>query len=252
MQSDKVAINKKPKDQNIIQTTTCNFKPLGKSMQTQGGNDPMLIISDVLSEALRAFRDPLLQPVAWLPYIPPICNNVVNSKIDLAKSLDGSYISHALKRMDLERVSTPGDGHCLLHAVGRSWKEQIGGSECPNYNLLKHCLLSQEEEHPDYYLDFVKKHPDRRAKFHHDVTNYVHNKIFDNSTGDFIPLMITNALKINIIIINENEDSEVLILPFLPSYHCQIDKSVIIHRKNDHFSALRPMYTRNVNHSSNT
>ena len=72
------------------------------------------------------------------------------------------------------------------------------------------------------------------------MRNYLLKKHYDNHYGDIIPIILANALKLNLKIfdVSNNVAKEVNVQPTLVSQN-----SIAIHRSNDHYSALQPKLT---------
>lgn len=130
---------------------------------------------------------------------------------------------------------TPGDGHCLLHALRLSWADQITSPTPPSLHHLKCAIFTEaiENEHYRLYLpDYVHK-----VDYVKDVSGYILQKRYDTPFVDAVPLILSKALKIEINIINYVRDTPSL----LPTHSDGIDDvrgSVTIQRQNDHYSGM--------------
>jgi len=167
-------------------------------------------------------------------------------------SLSGSSIQAILDSINFEILRTATDGHCLLHAIGQSWKEQLSHAHAPSYSQLKDLLLREETNNSIRYLPFLNhdnERTDGRLAIKHGIHNYVFNKIFDNAVGDLIPMMLTNALHFTLVILDENHNSAVRIHTLRPTLRCHTINAVVIHRKNDHYSALGTVRRNGITNS---
>ena len=96
---------------------------------------------------------------------------------------------------------SPADGHCLLHSVTKSFNAQHGGL---NELSLKHLIsmikvetLQNESE----YLPVIENMSIENLT--NGLHNYIVNRRYDTSFGDLIPVIVSNALKANIIILEK-------------------------------------------------
>ena len=80
---------------------------------------------------------------------------------------------------DLQVISTPGDGHCLLHAVLKSWSAQLPGPP-PTLHSLKCDIFLESINNWDKYTPFL---PDFtcKAKYLKQVEQHIIRKNYNSS-----------------------------------------------------------------------
>ena len=133
-------------------------------------------------------------------------------------------------------LSTPGDGHCLLHAVIKSWQAQVLDLPPPTLHSLICDIFTHSISNTKFYeftpqlkwLDYIKQ-----------VSDYVLRKCYNTSFGDLVPAVISNALSVSISIIDISEDLVLSYLSLTPHNTTPLTK-IVIHRQNDHYSGLSP------------
>lgn len=128
-------------------------------------------------------------------------------------------------------LRTLGDGHCLLHAVILSWHHQIIKKLPPSLHELKCAIFVESVIHRSYYTDFL---PDLSSKEQYMklVADYVLRKNYNTSYGDIVPVVLSNALAVGLIIEDmQNGISNIVrITPTANPSHF-----LNIHRSNDHY-----------------
>ena len=133
-------------------------------------------------------------------------------------------------------VQTRGDGHCLLYSIIGSWKNQIINIKPPSLHAIKCQIYTESINNADKYLAFLPQ--TTKSIFIKQLSDYITYKKYDTAFGDIAPMIISNSLSISITIINFQDDGshhEILIVPDSAVSNIGIK----IHRKRDHFSALR-------------
>ena len=144
-------------------------------------------------------------------------------------------LSSYLEQHGLAISQSPGDGHCLLHAVTDSWHPQTNQ---PRLNLeqVKQHLLSQTLTETDKYLPFLPS-PSREALIY-GVRTYLKYKRYNQDFGDFFPRLLADSLKTKIVVLDERPDKHCIKHEFIPDV--SPDHTIILHRKQDHYNALVP------------
>ena len=144
-------------------------------------------------------------------------------------------LSSYLEQYGLAISQSPGDGHCLLHAVTDSWHPQTNQ---PRLNLeqVKQHLLSQTLTETDKYLPFFPS-PSREALIY-GVRTYLKYKRYNQDFGDFVPRLLADSLKTKIVVLDERPDKHCIKHEFIPGV--SPDHTIILHRKQDHYNALVP------------
>ena len=132
-------------------------------------------------------------------------------KTDVLPRLPGRCKRHCVEKWSLDydtfwnnfNVTTlPGDGHCLLHAVIKSFTSQRPDKgELSKEKLVR--LMSHETCENSYrYVPLLGS----REVLLLGLTYYVRLKIYDSDFGDIVPLILCNTLKLNIEILYMDGD----------------------------------------------
>ena len=96
---------------------------------------------------------------------------------------------------------SPGDGHCLLHSVAASCNSLTRLSSSITTEQLMYMVRDEVIEHAELYLQFLVDSCHNDLVYH--MNQYVFNKIYDTDFGNLVPLVLANALHVNIGIISE-------------------------------------------------
>ena len=137
--------------------------------------------------------------------------------------------------MDLKILQTPADGHCLMHAIINSWQSQSSHRPVPSIHALKCDIFTESIIGCDKYLPFLNGI--NKFAYVRLVKNYILHKHYDNCYGDILPLIISNALSICILINDHQSNGITHIRQILPSSNSH-SLSINIYRQNDHYSAM--------------
>ena len=76
-------------------------------------------------------------------------------------------------------VKSPGDGHCIMHSI---------------VNSLNVCAASGVTIYD----------VNGRVDLLNGLSEYINDKIYDTSFGDLVPVILTNALSVNLLIVEKN------------------------------------------------
>lgn len=133
-------------------------------------------------------------------------------------------------------LPTPSDGHCFLHAVIGSWQQQFPNIPSPTLESIKCDIFSESMTKRDNYLAFITDYSN--LGFVKLVKNYILHKKYNNVYGDIVPTITANALEIAIEICDIQPNGSVQYVLIHPESASR-GMTVSIHRKNDHFSALK-------------
>ena len=109
------------------------------------------------------------------------------------KMVDSDILITQLQDMNREVVSVPGDGHCLLHAVSESMKNE--GIKDFTTDELCTILIAEVTT----YLQYNRQYSDGRDIIS-DVHRYVRLKEYNNNTTDLVLAALCNALGIAAVI----------------------------------------------------
>ena len=123
-------------------------------------------------------------------------------------SLDTSMLDAQLHDMNREVVAVPGDGHCLLHAVAESMKNE-GIQECTKDELCT-ILLTEVTSNLEHYRQYSVG-----RDIISDVDRYIRLKEYNNDTIDSVLAALCNALGIAAVIFRPGS-SEVSVIAIGP------------------------------------
>ena len=172
-----------------------------------------------------------------------------------------SQLKQFLHSERLEIKPSLGDGHCLLYSVCASYNNQLSQLLPLNKEDLINIIDKELQDHSELYLGFYTK---SREEFFSELSNYIKHKRYNSDICDIIPIVIANALKLKLKILNEkrHDSFETTIVEPFSASHTGV---LFIHRKGDHYngvvyriyprtvqSALHPPSARRVSCSAGT
>jgi hypothetical protein len=164
-------------------------------------------------------------------------------------------ISKVLGNLGLQLKKTRGDGHCLLHAVIESYREQIFHESDLHIEELINKAKQEINQNMRYYLDFMALNDEGSDLILSYMEKYFTHKKYDHPLGDLMPTVLSNALGLQIIVIREvNADNVEPLLAIRPENHehqNDISKEIYIHLKGEHYSALVPLLNTPKSHQNN-
>ena len=99
----------------------------------------------------------------------------------------------------LQRISTPGDRHCLFHAISLSMKHLHSCSLSTRQTIIN-LVKSEIRTHTVNYLVFGFK---SENSFHTQIDQYIMYRRYDFDIGDLGPLAVANALLIHLYIVDQ-------------------------------------------------
>ena len=172
-----------------------------------------------------------------------------------------SQLKQFLHSERLEIKPSLGDGHCLLYSVCASYNNQLSQLLPLNKEDLINIIEKELQDHSELYLGFYTKSSE---EFFSELSNYIKHKRYNSDICDIIPIVIANALKLKLKILNEkrHDSFETTIVEPFSAFHTGV---LFIHRKGDHYngvvyriyprtvqSALHPPSARRVSCSTGT
>ena len=129
---------------------------------------------------------------------------------------------------------SPGDGHCLLHSVIKSYQAQLNIHL--DLNTIKSAIFIETVSKVDHYVHFIL--PGEKLLIC--LRKYIINKNYNNSLGDLLPLIIANALSVNIKILDQN-NKLAEIIDIYPTSGLTLT-TITLHRHGDHYNGLTHNY----------
>ena len=142
-----------------------------------------------------------------------------------------------------------------------SYNNQLSQLLPLNKEDLINIIEKELQDHSELYLGFYTK---SREEFFSELSNYIKHKRYNSDICDIIPIVIANALKLKLKILNEkrHDSFETTIVEPFSASHTGV---LFIHRKGDHYngvvyriyprtvqSALHPPSARRVSCSTGT
>ena len=144
-----------------------------------------------------------------------------------------ALVRHLVTR-GLTIAPSPGDGHCLLHSICRAWSSQLPHLAHIDLHHVKSQIFIETTSNSDQYLPLTPC-MSRKSLFH-GLNNYLLDKHYDQFFGDIVPRVISNALQVQLHILNETPRLDVHRVTVHPQRaHCA---KLDIHRRGDHYNAI--------------
>ena len=128
-----------------------------------------------------------------------------------------------------------GDGHCLLYSVCAS----MGGQALQqhiDYSELKSLVFIETITNVESYASFLI--PSSSRGVIKGLQNYLLRKHYNHAFGDIIPLIVSNALNVDIGILNELQNSTFQEISVKSTKDGERNGNLYIHRKGDHFNGI--------------
>lgn len=137
-----------------------------------------------------------------------------------------------LLQLGLQILTSPADGHCFLHSVISAMKSQLNQST--DIHAIKSLIFNETLSHHEVYKHFLPE--PSHSEIFHGLRQYLINKMYNHSFVDIVPLILANAMKVNIEILDENINGTadaICIAPRIPSF-----QTIVVHRMQDHYNGL--------------
>ena len=99
---------------------------------------------------------------------------------------------------------SPADGHCLLHSVVSSLKYQFLHNVDLDTNYLLGVISNEIAQYPERYVLYWKNND--ANVFYKGFEMYAKYNHYNSVFGDHVPMILANALKIDLILIEESID----------------------------------------------
>ena len=149
------------------------------------------------------------------------------------RSRKRKHVNPVLREAGFKMISVPGDGHCLLHALIKSWSHQIVSDSAPSLNALKALFIDEITYKKERYLPFCGTSP---AAFIGLAHSYIISKTYNNTFCDVIPLILANMLSVTIHIMDDL-NSNMQFFDIVPDNKLS-KHSIYLYRTGDHYNAL--------------
>ena len=138
-------------------------------------------------------------------------------------------------------VKSPGDGHCLIHSVLTSLNFGLSAESNSNVNAsgLFSKLTDETVKHANRYVDFIDGNGSESLLC--GLDEYIHDRKYDTSFGDLVPIILSNALSVNLLIVTKNGSRFEINL-----IECQFDAienphMLIVFKTGFHYDAIVPI-----------
>ena len=174
---------------------------------------------------------------------PPISSALGNFPLLIDKCLrDGSFWKH------FSLHKSPSDGLCLMHSLVYSLNKQF-----PNMlnvtldyilQLLKREFQSNREKYV-HFLDYATEFDMFKA-----LDEYINDKIYNNSFGDIIPYVMSNALRMNLLLIvklHENGMYDTCYVTPFENLDMSTTVPLLLFKDGEHYDACIPIKPSSVN-----
>ena len=123
-------------------------------------------------------------------------------------------------------LTSPGDGHCILHSVVSSFRQQLPHLPGISMDYVVTALSNETISNSEYYLPFTEDLS--IIALRRGLRLYIMDKEFDQSFCDLVPMILANALKLSITVLNQSTDGLFSLVTFSPTpAHCS---SLFLHR----------------------
>ena len=140
---------------------------------------------------------------------------------------------------DFKLIKSKGDGHCFMYSLEVAINALPFCKACLTHyskdkllNKLKHEFMHNITE----YLPYTDEYPAKNL--YRGMMDYVNKKLYDSSFGDLVPIVMSNALKLFIIIVEcEASSGNLRIIPVGEKFKCYGD-CVLIFKNGHHYDGL--------------
>ena len=130
---------------------------------------------------------------------------------------------------------SPGDGHCLLPSVLYGVNNQIFLQNTCDLNDIIQLIRIETTSNIDLYVSFLVQ--ETRAMLLAQMNMYIYEKRYDTIYGDMLPLILSNALCLNLIILSQSA-SGYDIHKVIAGFSNNSDKYILVHKYKDHYDVI--------------
>ena len=152
-------------------------------------------------------------------------------------------LSKDLDNSGLTILPSPGDGHCLLHSVVSSYKNQLPHLPLLTIEGLKARIFIETANHLNEYTSFLVAPLNEPSYMMRQLRVYLESKIYNHDFGDLIPRVIANSLFVSVHILDEI-GGEISSKEIEPTVFAQ--NTLVVHRNGDHYNGVRPITPRSI------
>ena len=172
-------------------------------------------------------------------------NNNPASKLPLSKKLNSSKVEAGLKKCIVsnvetefvdnlfEKISSPMDGHCLVHSVITSLEFQQ--NKFIYYKYLLHKIRNEVTDYASKYLDFIPSKCILQLKIQ--MCAYIDAFNYNTHFGDLLPLILSNILQMQIGIFEKTDQGYKFMKVCCENN--DFDKILFVMKNGEHYDALK-------------
>ena len=132
-------------------------------------------------------------------------------------------------------IKSPGDGHCFVHSVAKSWFSQLPDNPCFNKDVLLVKIKKETYDNAYQYVDYIDG--DGLKSLYSGANNYIIHKLYNTSYRDIVPYIMFNDIHINFVIVIYIVDCCIV-----QSIECMTNNrpTIILLKSGEHFDAITP------------
>ena len=145
-------------------------------------------------------------------------------------------LSRALISRGWTISKSPGDGHCLLHSVLSSWRNQLPHKPPKDLDLehIKAHVYIETVQNPGDYAPFLSQ--GSNLQLFKGLSQYLLHRKYNQEFGDLVPVIISNSFNIGLDIVNQTDHNIIQEISVAP--RSTYTESLVIHRHRDHFNGI--------------
>ena len=145
-------------------------------------------------------------------------------------------------------IKSPADGHCFMHSVVTTFNANMSDNIGAKLDVdvlsakLSDETMANSHEYMNY-IEFINSDDGTGIpSLRHHVLEYVQHKNYNNLYGDIVPIIVANALLLNILIVEQTGNTYKLHLvkPRRDIGSSILHRTLILHKKNAHYDAIVP------------
>ena len=155
----------------------------------------------------------------------------LNERIEISKNV--TNVETKFVDEVFEKVSSPPDGHCLLHSVISSLEHQ--NKRFLYYKYLLYRIRDEVVNNECKYVDFIPSKCSLQLKLQ--MCAYLDAYNYDTQFGDMLPLVLSNILQMSIGIFEKIDDCYRFIK--VDCENQQFSKTLFIMKTRDHYDGLK-------------
>ena len=165
------------------------------------------------------------------------CINVIEPR-SLYESINESKLRHLVDNGNIwgrfNIIKSFGDGHCLLYLIIESMRYQHNCTKI-NLNKLIECITVELLVNKQFYTDSTDYRSERNIE---DALNmYIHSRIYETSFDDLVPIIIANALCVNIAIAALSS-THCRLIPYRGCVVAGYNNTVFIRKVEEHYDGM--------------